>query len=322
MAKNILRASTVGLLLLILSNCGAQPEEGGGREITADKTDQAGTVVVDGVELDWEIAGQGMPCMVIGNPTAYQRLFSDQFKKSLRCVYGDSRVFAPGPAPAEAPTEYTFEMAAADAEMIRKASGFDRVVVVGHSVHALMALEYAKAYPDRASHVVMLAMSPWHGGAEYDGIVARYWDAVASDERKAAWKRNQAESSAEALAEVSPSRRPVHQYLASTPKRWCDFTYDAAWIFEGIEYHNVQWLEHLFGQVTPGHDVTEGLERLAAPVFLALGVHDYLCPPNMWDDVQPVFPDLTLLLFEESGHFPMLEEREKFDRELIAWLHG
>lgn len=263
-----------------------------------------------------------MPCMVIGNPTTYQRIFSDTFKESLRCVYGDSRVFAPGPAPVDARKEYTFEMAAADAEKIREAAGFEQVVVVGHSVHALMALEYAKRYPDRVSHVVMLAMSPRHGGPEYEEIAARYWRSLATDDRKAAWERNQSTLTEEVLADVPPSRLPVVRYLASTPKRWYDYNYDASPIFEGVEYHNVQWLEHLFEQVTPDHAIAEGLPNLGAPVFLALGVHDYLCPPSMWDDVRPAFPDLTVRLFEKSGHFPMVEETEKFDRELIAWLHG
>jgi proline iminopeptidase len=185
-----------------------------------------------------------------------------------------------------------------------------------------MALEYAKRYPDRVSHVVMLAMSPWYGGPEYEGIAARYWDFLASDDRKAAWEREQAALTEEALAEVPPSRRPVMRYLAATPKRFFDYGYDAAPIFEDIEYHNMKWLKHLSEQITPNHDVTDGLENLDAPVFLALGVHDYLYPPSMWDDVRPVFPDLTFRLFEKSGHFPMLEEAEEFDRELIAWLHG
>lgn len=322
MPKKALRTVTLILLILTCVGCGGQRGVHTGNQEETGGLVQAGTVVADGLELSWETAGEGMPCMVIGNPTAYQRVFSDRFKKNLRCVFGDSRVFAPGPAPMGAPKEYTFEMAAADAERIREAAGFERVVVVGHSIHALMALEYAKRYPDRVSHVVMLAMGPWRGGSEYEEIVTRYWDALASDDRKAAWERNQAMLTEEALAEVSPSRVPVHRYLAGTPKRWYDFTYDAAWIFEGTEYHNVQWLGYLVEKVTPDHDVTEGLGNLDAPVFLALGVHDYLFPPTMWDEARPLFPDLTVRLFEKSGHFPMLEERERFDHELIAWLHG
>jgi proline iminopeptidase len=322
MLAETLRALTAMLLLPTLVTCVPQLGEDPGGQTKPSEPDQAGIVVVDGVELRWEVAGEGLPCMVIGNPTAYQRIFSDDFKKSLRCVYGDSRIFAPGPAPVEAPAAYTFEIAVADADEIRQAAGFEHVVVVGHSVHSLMALEYAKTYPDRVSHVVMLAMSPWCGGPKYEQIIAQYWSARASDGRQAAWERNQAMLTEEALAEVPATRIPVVRYLADTPKHWFDYSYDAAPIFEGIEYHNVQWLDHLFGQVTPDHDVTKGLENLGAPVFLALGVHDYLYPPGMWDDVRSVFPDLTLRLFEKSAHFPMLEEAERFDRELIAWLRA
>ena len=90
--------------------------------------EHTGVVVVDGLELNWGIAGEGMACMVIGNPVFYERLFSGTLMKNLRCVYGDSRIFAPGPAPPDAPKEYTFEMALADADKIREATDFERVV--------------------------------------------------------------------------------------------------------------------------------------------------------------------------------------------------
>ncbi len=321
MLRRLLKVLTIIVVLACGLSCGAQEadETAGERESIATATQ--GTVTVDGLELQWQVAGEGVPCMVIGSPTAYLRIFSDTFRRNFRCVYGDSRIFAPGPAPADAPKEYTFEMAVADADKIRQAAGFDRLVVIGHSVHALMALEYAKAYPEHVSHVVMIAMTPGEGPG-WQAAVDQYWDSLASAERRALWEQNQAALTEDSLSKLPPSRVFIAQYLATTPRRWYDPSYDASWVFAGIEMYNTHWTDYMFSEVTPNYDISVGLEGVTVPVFLALGVHDYFIPPRIWDDVRPLFHDLTYRLFERSGHFPMIEEAERFDEELTTWVRS
>ena len=58
-------------------------------------------------------------------------------------------------------------------------------------------------------------------------------------------------------------------------------------------------------------------------MFLALGRFDYLvAPPHTWDRVRPAFRDLTVRIFERSGHTPQYEEAAHFDAELIGWMTG
>jgi len=70
-------------------------------------------------------------------------------------------------------------------------------------------------------------------------------------------------------------------------------------------------------------DITRGLERLRAPVWIGLGRFDYLVPPAyLWEEVRERFPDLTLRVFDRSAHAPQLEEPEAFDAELLSWLQS
>ncbi len=58
-------------------------------------------------------------------------------------------------------------------------------------------------------------------------------------------------------------------------------------------------------------------------MFLALGRYDFLVgPPSLWDTVSRRFKDLTIRVFEKSGHVPQFEEPELFDRELLAWMNN
>ena len=36
----------------------------------------------------------------------------------------------------------------------------DKVMIIGHSIHAFMALEYAYQFPNKVNHLVLIALSP------------------------------------------------------------------------------------------------------------------------------------------------------------------
>jgi proline iminopeptidase len=78
---------------------------------------------------------------------------------------------------------------------------------------------------------------------------------------------------------------------------------------------------YVWGQIFRDIDITQGLQNLDRPVFLALGRYDFLlAPPSVWDPVKPKFRDLTVRLFEKSGHTPQYEEAARFDEELLRWM--
>jgi len=50
------------------------------------------------------------------------------------------------------------------------------------------------------------------------------------------------------------------------------------------------------------------LEKISAPIFVAIGCYDFVCSYYLWDDYKDRGPDLSYHLFEKSGHWPMFEE--------------
>ena len=49
-------------------------------------------------------------------------------------------------------------------------------------------------------------------------------------------------------------------------------------------------------------------------------LYDFGCPPSLWDGYKDSFADCTYVLFEDSGHNPMYEIPEKFDKLVIDWI--
>ena len=79
--------------------------------------------------------------------------------------------------------------------------------------------------------------------------------------------------------------------------------------------------DYVWGILFRDIDITHALEQFDKPVFLGLGRYDFLvAPPSSWDAVRSKFKDLTIRIFEKSGHIPQLEEPELFDQELLRWL--
>ena len=58
------------------------------------------------------------------------------------------------------------------------------------------------------------------------------------------------------------------------------------------------------------------------PVFVALGRYDYWNPPHLWETYRQYFSDLTIRVFEKSGHTPQFEQKNDFDRELLDWVNN
>ena len=231
----------------------------------------------------------------------------------------DHRGFAPSPGSVEQ-SAYELDVIVDDIERLRQQLSLDRIVVIGHSGHGYMALEYAKKYPEHVSHVVMLGIIPNLSAASNEAV-KQHWQDTATPTRKAAFEENLANLPDEQLTGLSPSQIFIKQYIRNTPKIWHDIHYDAAPLWEDVEI-NMEVFGHLWGEVFRDIDITIGLESLNTPVFLGLGQYDFLAPPCLWKSVESKFQNLTTHVFSHSGHTPQLEEPELFDKALLSWLRA
>jgi proline iminopeptidase len=76
----------------------------------------------------------------------------------------------------------------------------------------------------------------------------------------------------------------------------------------------------VWGNLFQGYDTAQALSCISCPIFLALGRHDYFNPPHLWQGYEAYTSDLTLHIFEKSGHTPQLEEAAVFDQVLLEWI--
>lgn len=285
---------------------------------TAKKDDihqeSSGVISVEGAELHYVIEGKGIPCLVLGHSESARRIWSQELRNHFKFVFMDLRHEARSNSSLEV-SKITLETYLDDIDKVRQTLGLDKTAVFGHSHHGLIALEYARKYPQYTTYVVMTGCTPytaWGAGDEF-------WDSDASNERKMIFEQNWERLPQNLLDQLSPKERQVKTYIAMTPKLLYDPKGDLSNIVDAFENDKDVFLHYQL-VILKDYDIAKRPGQVETPVFLAIGRYDYVSPYYLWDDRKDTLPNLSYNLFEKSGHFPMVEERDLFDTRLMEWI--
>lgn len=262
-----------------------------------------------GADINYVTRGQGPACLVLSSigTHPYEVQMPRALDDHLTMVFVDVR--GSGRSTGEA-AQLSFDVLADDLEAVRRAIGAARVVVLGHSIVGMLAIEYARRRPDTVSHAIVVGTPPRGDMAALLAQSSAYFQAHASDERKQILQEN--------LAKLPPGTPPGQAVFAQTPMRFFDSRFDAPALFTGAE-PRPEILMHLMAKLGPTWDVTAGA-ALQRPLLIAHGRHDYTVPHVLWDDVIIQLPTATKRIFERSGHQPFVEEPDRFTAEVTAWL--
>lgn len=275
---------------------------------------QTGSMDIDGFKLTYRSEGTGLDAIVVGSALYSSRSFSQNLRKSLRLHFLDYRGFAEGPK-----TELTFETLLDDLEHARQHLKLKKFVVIGHSVHGLLALEYAKKYKEHVSHVVIIGMPP-HMRQDNIDMAQRNWEESVWPERKAAFERNMQRMPDDKLNRLPRDEWFLQMNFRNVPKSWYDYNFDSKPLWQGVK-PNTQVLDQMYLKLAREIDVAKGLESLDLPILVVYGRFEFLVAPvQSWDSLRHKFKNLTIRIFEKSAHSPQYEEPDLFDAELVKWL--
>jgi proline iminopeptidase len=274
------------------------------------------TIEADQFILHYVVEGNGLPAIVVGSAIYYPRTFSKHLRQHLQLIFMDHRGFGKATSLFDN-TSFELDLLVDDIEKLKQTLGLDKVIIIGHSGHAYMALQYAKKYPDSVSQVVLIAVSPDQSTLSHQAADSYFQDSVC-DERKA-WLEADLRRLPDELAKA-PGQAFITFCKRLGAKSWYDYQFDASPLWEGVSV-NQEMFDYVWGKLFAEIDITRRLHDFAKPVFLALGKFDYLVAPfYVWNLIRDQFKDLTIRLFEKSSHTPQLEEPELFDHELLHWL--
>ena len=299
----------VPIIIACLLSLGCQESKD---DTQTEVRDDTASADVDDTVLSYRFIGEGETCIWAGL-VAYEDLMPPPMQQLLRCALVDMRPWSALDYGEEA---FDIDTAVDDLEAMRTTLGLDSVIVVGHSILGLVAQEYGRRYPDHVRGVVVIGFGP----SPVSGVAA-FWEENASDERKEAdlyWTNRFAPDSV--AQEASDWDVFVNSYLSMTARVWFDPYTDPNWLLSVEDGVLNAGLSDQLSISVSDLNVMLSEPAVSRPVFVAMGRHDYLVPYHVWNQQYRDNQWITLHVFEESGHFPMVEEPDLFAELLGAWL--
>ncbi|HUF12996.1 MAG TPA: alpha/beta fold hydrolase [Longimicrobiales bacterium] len=278
------------------------------------KRDERRRARVDGAELYVRWLGDGPPvlCMHGGlglDHTSF-RPWLDPLSEDFSLIYYDHR----GNGRSTVPDDWTrvdHEVWAEDAERLRLELGLERIFLFGHSYGAFLALEYAIRHPDSLLGLILCSAAP---AMDYPDVMFANAAARATPEQLAAVQRafTMPAESVEAVRDLWLSIVPVYVHGVS------DDAARAA--FDRTVYRPDAYARSIF-ECLPSYDVSPALPSLDVPTLVLSGRHDWATPPEQGGErLAALLPQAELVVFEDSGHYPFIEENAAFLETMRGWL--
>lgn len=307
-----MRPTIILLLTTIIFSCTDKKKE-------STKVDSQGTIELDGVQFNYVRQGKGDPAVVIGSSVYYPKAFSDSLKDNFEMIFIDSRHFIPSYDPTDQEVEkLSLTTWADDLENIRTKLNLDKVTVIGHSIHAQIALEYARKYPDNINRLILICGVPY-SFAELSNEVDRLWTEEADENRKASLKERLLKQ--DSIMAATPANRQFSvSYDLNAARYWTNPKYDADYLLKDL-LTSPKAFRKLFNSIPTKQEVTTKLKSLRMPTLIIVGKLDFACPYTAWEQiVQDTNVDYQLM--QNASHNPQTEESTQadFDRILINWV--
>jgi proline iminopeptidase len=272
-------------------------------------------VTINDAELEVDVQGEpGAPVLIVhhggpgmGDRSDYTTAFAP-FADRFRVITFDAR----GSGASSEVEPYSHEQWAADVDALREWAGAEKIVMAGHSYGGFMAQEYVTRYPDRVSAVILI-------------------DTAAADTFRATARKRAVESD-----RVNIDMEMFDRMFAGQIKDNEEF--DRGWraiaplytatddpevidqIANLVSAYHYKTHNYAFGVNLPAYDVRPLLGSVSCPVLINVGRHDWITPVEASEEMAALIPGAELVIFENSGHSPLHEEKELWESTVRTFL--
>ncbi|MBM7662014.1 proline iminopeptidase [Bacillus mesophilus] len=229
----------------------------------------------------------------------------DQYKLVFLDMRGSGR--------SEDKPPYSHEQWTADIDELRKQLNLDKIMIHGGSYGGFLSLEYVLRYQDHVSHVLLrdtAANQDYHHLSTERALKANL-PSVTEEVLDRLWKGET--TSDEDLKEIFGALLPLYT-VEQNPDQIQD-RIDS--IFYHYETHN-----YAFKVNQPNYNIQDQLKSINVPVLVSVGRHDWVTPVECSETIAKELTNSTLIIYENSGHSPHVEENEKYLENVRQFING
>lgn len=287
-------------LLSLLYSCQNEP--------TVIVENQEGLISLNNTELYCKVVGEGEPLVVIhGGPGLSHDYFLPQMEglaEDYTLIFYDQRVSGRSASDLDT-TEVSLEKFLEDIEAIRRHFKLGKMNLMGHSWGGLLAIQYAKTYPDSLKHLILSNSTPASS------------ELRASESAKLS-ERITEEDKAERAKIISTDA--FKEGNARAYEKFFKWFYKKEFANEALAdnlnlafptnfVQNNQLLQYL-GKDMGQYDYHNDLKKINTPTLVIYG--DYESGLEGGKLIHENLPNSEFVLIKNSGHFPFIEQPEAY----------
>jgi len=280
-----------------------------------------GHATVNGVAHFYRTIGQGEPVIVLhGGPGMWHEEllpFFDDLAHDHQVIFYDQRGNGKSLMPEITTENFTVEWLVSDLDELRKAWGFDRINIIGHSWGGLLGMYYASRHPHRVERLVIVDAAP----VNTDLLMQSYRvliDRLSGDE----WRllEEMYESDAYLAGDPACHNAAMHLsegvtfHVAAGREKYFDLV-----AFDAVTARNMVAISEPARLIKQNVTVQDDLGKINCPTLIVHGAEDFIVPAAP-DLVHQLIPSARLAVIPDSGHYPFIEQPEAFTRTLRAFI--
>jgi pimeloyl-ACP methyl ester carboxylesterase len=262
------------------------------------------TVQANGIDVYYEVQGEGEPLVLIPYLAADQACYAFQvaeYAKHFTCFTVDLRGAGLSGKPEGA---YTTELLADDVAAFMQAAGVDRAHVSGLSLGAATGMWLAGKHPERVASLSL--HSAWDRTDPFLRAVVETWRTMA-----------------QGLGSVTDMAIQGIFPWCFTPELYAarpEYIDSLADFVRGRPMPPVDAFLRQ-SQAVLDHDAREVLGAIRAPTLITFGQHDAVTSTRFAGPLTAAIPGADLVVFENCAHAPIYEDVEGFNQRTLAFLH-
>jgi len=277
-------------------------------------------VTLNGVRIHYTIRGSG-PAMIAhsGGPGMDARDWDDFAKiddfVTIVAIHPRGSGLS-GPAAGDA---YLLPDYASDVEALRIHLGLEKPILMGWSHGGMVAMQFAFTYPDSLSKLILFDTSAYFGEflSDIEGAVQEFknepWFQKSFAALKAEWAGDY--KTDEDMSRLWAEEMKFYfKQFDSRAEAYHERTKDLTVRIASLKSFNDKEAATL--------DLRPHLKKITVPTLVIVGRHDFITNVAMAEELVKHIPNARLEVFEDSGHFALVEEPEKFYRVIKEFVES
>ena len=203
-------------------------------------------------------------------------------------------------------SDLSMEETVKDLESIRASMNYRKWSYAGHSTGGFLGLKYATLV---GSHLEALILSGTAASREFQNSEKCLYNLKNGQYRKEMGKLWFFMMMPFKLQKIKARHRLLELSLFH-PEKYNEYFNDEI----GSEVVGKRMRAYI--QDLKTYDVREQLKRINLPTLVLCGRHDVQCPVENSIEINSLMPNSDLVIFEESNHFPFIEESTEFRKAI------